>query len=109
MVIAGGQTLKTELLQKNAGGIGPIKGDYYWKSAADLPGMKVHFKFKLCSILNQVHIIVMAYPRSITTAQSTLLVVKDVYKDQLSAHTTRLITGRIVSKKCRHHDMAIRR
>ena len=52
MVIAGGQTLKTELLQKNAGGIGPIKGDYYWKSAADLPGMKVHFKVQTQFNLN---------------------------------------------------------
>ena len=109
MVIAGGQTLKTELLQKNAGGIGPIKGDYYWKSAADLPGMKVHFKFKLSSISNQVLITVMVYPQSITTAQSTLLVARDAQKAQPSAHTTLLITGRIANKKCRHHDMAIRR
>ena len=50
MVIAGGQTLKTELLQKNAGGLGPNKGGYYWKSAADLPGMKGHFKLRVMII-----------------------------------------------------------
>lgn len=42
MVLAGGQTLKTEILSKNKGfdrsGPGPIFGDYYWKSAAPLPG-----------------------------------------------------------------------
>ena len=38
MIIAGGQTLKTELLEKNKGGIGPNKGNYIWTSKADLPG-----------------------------------------------------------------------
>ena len=43
MVLAGGQTLKTELLSKNKGksGPGPIFGDYYWKSAAPLPGKSI--------------------------------------------------------------------
>jgi len=38
MIIAGGQTLKTEQLEKNKGGIGPNKGNFFWSSKADLPG-----------------------------------------------------------------------